>query len=63
MSGFELITITFFFVLGLGVAQILSSVAYVVRDKEAKYGQAQRAAMACVDLSPVCRRNMAKHVG
>ena len=40
MSGFELITITFSFVLGLGVAQILSSVAYVVREKEAKYGQA-----------------------
>ena len=34
MSGFELITITFSFVLGLGVAQILSSVAYVVREKD-----------------------------
>jgi len=34
MSGFELITITFSFVLGLGVAQILRSVAYVVREKD-----------------------------
>ena len=33
MSGFELITITFSFILGLGVAQILRSVAYVVREK------------------------------
>ena len=33
MSSFELITITFSFILGLGVAQILRSVAYVVREK------------------------------
>ena len=35
MSGFELVTITFSFVLGLGVAQILSSLSSVVRDREA----------------------------
>jgi hypothetical protein len=34
MSGFEIITITFSFILGLGVAQILRAVAYVVREKE-----------------------------
>jgi len=34
MSSFELITITFSFILGLGVAQILRSVAYVVREKD-----------------------------
>ena len=34
MSGFELITITFSFVLGLGVAQILRSVAFVVRQRD-----------------------------
>lgn len=34
MSGFEIITITFSFILGLGVTQILLTVAYVVRDKE-----------------------------
>jgi hypothetical protein len=33
MSGFELITITFSFILGLGVAQILHSVAHVVRER------------------------------
>ena len=33
MSSFELITITFSFILGLGVAQVLRSVAYVVREK------------------------------
>lgn len=34
MSGFELITITFSFILGLGVAHILRSIAYVVRERE-----------------------------
>ena len=34
MSGFEIITITFSFILGLGVTQILRSVAYVAREKE-----------------------------
>ncbi len=34
MSGFEIITITFSFILGLGVTQILRSVAYVVREKK-----------------------------
>ena len=34
MSGFEIITITFSFILGLGVTQILRSVAYVVRERE-----------------------------
>ena len=33
MTGFEVITITFSFVLGLGVAQILSSTAIVIRDR------------------------------
>lgn len=32
MSGFEIITITFSFVVGLGMAQILRSVAFVVRE-------------------------------
>lgn len=32
MSGFELLTITFSFIVGLGVAQVLRSVAYVVRE-------------------------------
>lgn len=34
MSGFELITITFSFILGLGVAHILRTMAYVVRERE-----------------------------
>jgi hypothetical protein len=34
VSGFELITITFSFILGLGVAQILRSVANVGREKD-----------------------------
>jgi len=34
VSGFEILTITFSFVVGLGVAQLLSSVANVVREKE-----------------------------
>ena len=34
MSSFELITITYSFILGLGVAQILRSVAYVLREKD-----------------------------
>jgi hypothetical protein len=34
MSGFEIITITFSFILGLGVTQILRAVAYVVRERE-----------------------------
>ena len=34
MSGFEIITITFSFILGLGMTQILRSVAYVVRERE-----------------------------
>lgn len=33
MSGFEILTITFSFIVGLGVAQVLRSVAYVVREK------------------------------
>jgi hypothetical protein len=32
VSGFEIITITFSFIVGLGVAQVLRSVAYVVRE-------------------------------
>ena len=32
MSGFEIITITFSFVVGLGMAQVLRSVAFVVRE-------------------------------
>ena len=32
MSGFEILTITFSFIVGLGVAQLLRSVAYVVRE-------------------------------
>lgn len=34
MSGFEILTITFSFIVGLGVAQVLRSVAYVVREKD-----------------------------
>jgi len=34
MSGFEIITITFSFILGLGITQILRAVAYVVRERE-----------------------------
>ena len=34
MSGFEIITITFSFILGLGMTQILRAVAYVVRERE-----------------------------
>lgn len=34
MSGFEILTITFSFIIGLGVAQVLRSVAYVVREKD-----------------------------
>ena len=34
MSGFEILTITFSFIVGLGVAQVLRSVAFVVREKE-----------------------------
>jgi len=34
LSGFEIITITFSFILGLGVAQVLRSVAFVVREKQ-----------------------------
>ena len=34
MSGFEILTITFSFVIGLGVAQVLTSIANVVREKE-----------------------------
>jgi hypothetical protein len=33
MSGIETITITFSFILGLGVAHILESVAYAVRER------------------------------
>lgn len=33
MSNFEILTITFSFIVGLGVAQVLRSVAYVVREK------------------------------
>lgn len=32
MSGFEIITITFSFIVGLGMAQVLQSVAFVVRE-------------------------------
>lgn len=32
MSGFEILTITFSFIVGLGVAQVLRSVAYMVRE-------------------------------
>ena len=34
MSGFEIITITLSFILGLGVAHILRSVAHVIREKD-----------------------------
>lgn len=34
MSGFEILTITFSFIVGLGVAQVLRSVAFVVREKD-----------------------------
>ena len=34
MSGFEIITITFSFILGLGMTQILRAVGYVVRERE-----------------------------
>ena len=34
MSGFEILTITFSFIVGLGVAQVLRSVAYVVRENK-----------------------------
>ena len=34
MSGFEILTITFSFIVGLGVAQVLRSVAFVLREKE-----------------------------
>jgi hypothetical protein len=34
VSGFEILTITFSFIVGLGVAQVLRSVAYVIREKE-----------------------------
>ena len=34
MSGFEIITITFSFILGLGVAHILRTAAYVIRERE-----------------------------
>lgn len=33
MSGFEILTITFSFIVGLGVAQVLRSVAFVIREK------------------------------
>jgi len=33
MSGFEILTITFSFIVGLGVAQLLQSVAHVAREK------------------------------
>ena len=32
MSGFEVITITFSFIVGLGMAQVLRSVAFVIRE-------------------------------
>ncbi len=35
MSNFEIITITFSFVVGLGMAQLLRSVGYVVRERDA----------------------------
>jgi len=34
VSGFEIITITFSFILGLGVAHILRTAAYVIRERE-----------------------------
>jgi hypothetical protein len=34
VSGFEILTITFSFIVGLGVAQLLRSVAFVVREKD-----------------------------
>ena len=34
MSGFEILTITFSFIVGLGVAQVLRSVAFVLREKD-----------------------------
>jgi hypothetical protein len=34
VSGFEILTITFSFIVGLGVAQVLRSVAYVVRENK-----------------------------
>jgi hypothetical protein len=34
VSGFEIITITFSFILGLGVAHILRTTAYVIRERE-----------------------------
>ena len=33
VSGFEILAITFSFIVGLGMAQVLQSVAYVVREK------------------------------
>lgn len=33
MSGFEIITITFSFIVGLGMAQVLRSLAFVVRER------------------------------
>ncbi len=33
MSGFEILTITFSFIVGLGVAQVLRAVAFVVRER------------------------------
>jgi hypothetical protein len=33
VSGFEILTITFSFIVGLGVAQVLRSVAFVIREK------------------------------
>ena len=37
MSGFELITITFSFVVGLGMAQMLRSLGFVVRERESMF--------------------------
>ena len=34
MSGFEIITITFSFILGLGVTLILRSIRYAVRERD-----------------------------
>lgn len=34
MSGFEIITITFSFILGLGVAHILRTAAFVIRERK-----------------------------
>lgn len=34
MSGFEILTITFSFIVGLGVAQLLKSLAQVIREKD-----------------------------